>query len=419
MAQFLTTEERVRLIGLVASLYDFTDSGVRGRRIFLQEIAGLGLMVPHLNLEGTPTQASGDVVGKLERYGELPDRDAYHALGSLLHAILGTGELDSGDATFVADLIIRYSLVNDLDYLDEIRNKYEISTAPGQGVKIAAHIPLGEVKKSISPEPEFFPLIKDSTGLESIINSEDNFLDIHMARGAVYCSAAVGRVEIPQGEAVGTAFLIGPKLVMTNQHVVDNQDILNQVVVRFDYVNDRSGIAQRGKVIQAVPDFYCSSPAEELDYALFKLAECPLADVAFGKGGDEKSMAELSELGKHLGYLPLTPRQPLVDKRVNVLQHPDGKTLKVVMTQNYIVHVTDNRVQYVADTMEGSSGSPVFNNEWQVIALHHSGAPYPPDDVASISKKLWKGKFRVNEGIPMRAILADIKKKDLMRHMPK
>jgi endonuclease G, mitochondrial len=94
--------------------------------------------------------------------------------------------------------------------------------------------------------------------------------------------------------------------------------------------------------------------------------------------------------------------------------------MKVVMTQNYVAgDMTETGVHYVADTMEGSSGSPVFNRNWEIVALHHSGKPFPKESVASAGKRLWKGKFRVNEGVPIRAILADFKKKGLDRHLPK
>jgi hypothetical protein len=32
-------------------------------------------------------------------------------------------------------------------------------------------------------------------------------------------------------------------------------------------------------------------------------------------------------------------------------------------------------------------------------------------------KKVWKGHFRVNEGIPMKAILEDFRRKDIYRYL--
>ena len=114
----------------------------------------------------------------------------------------------------------------------------------------------------------------------------------------------------------------------------------------------------------------------------------------------------------------LSPLILVEDQRVNILQHPNGQPMKVVMTQNYVCHTTETRVQYVADTMAGSSGSPVFNNRWEVVALHHSGSPYPPEAVADKVKKAWKGRFRVNEGVLMKAILKDFKAKGIDNHLP-
>jgi V8-like Glu-specific endopeptidase len=35
--------------------------------------------------------------------------------------------------------------------------------------------------------------------------------------------------------------------------------------------------------------------------------------------------------------------------------------------------VGGGRVHYLTDTLKGSSGSPVFNSNWEVVALHHRG----------------------------------------------
>ena len=132
-----------------------------------------------------------------------------------------------------------------------------------------------------------------------------------------------------------------------------------------------------------------------------------------------KSMQDLIRIGKHRGYIELSgDLDPIENTRANIIQHPNERTLKVVMTQNRIVKVTKERVQYVADTMNGSSGSPVFNERWHIIALHHSGSPYPPEALIDTAKKAWKGKFRVNEGIPIRAILEDFEKRGILSDLP-
>ena len=70
------------------------------------------------------------------------------------------------------------------------------------------------------------------------------------------------------------------------------------------------------------------------------------------------------------------------------------------MQNNFVKYANAQRVQYVTSTLPGSSGSPVFNDEWDVIALHHAGGWLPEGETSLVY-------FR-NEGIAMRAILKDL-----------
>ena len=208
--------------------------------------------------------------------------------------------------------------------------------------------------------------------------------------------------------------------LLTNQHILKEKGYLEDAVARFGYEVDSSGVVQGGKVIGFDPNFYYSRPAEELDYALVSLVKEPLTHPSSGDDLQDKTKAELVLMGKHRGYLSLAPRLIVEYDRVNIIQHPDGDPMKVVMTQNYVVlDMANSRVQYVADTMPGSSGAPVFNQKWDVVALHHSGGPYPSEMIVDTLKKAWKGRFRVNEGIPMRAILHDFKDRGLDRYLPR
>ncbi len=72
--------------------------------------------------------------------------------------------------------------------------------------------------------------------------------------------------------------------------------------------------------------------------------------------------------------------------------------------------MSDTRVHYLADTLPGSSGSPVLNRHWEVIALHHSGGAHPPIKATLDLQKILKGHYKFNEGIPMRAIMPQIER---------
>ena len=62
---------------------------------------------------------------------------------------------------------------------------------------------------------------------------------------------------------------------------------------------------------------------------------------------------------------------------VNIIQHPGDGEKKLSYLANEVVYFGENRVQYLTDTEPGSSGSPVFDMQWRLIALHHSGGHLP------------------------------------------
>jgi V8-like Glu-specific endopeptidase len=59
--------------------------------------------------------------------------------------------------------------------------------------------------------------------------------------------------------------------------------------------------------------------------------------------------------------------------RVNIVQHPMGGHKQIALYHNIVLYVGENRIQYLTDTLPGASGSPVFDSDWNVVALHHSG----------------------------------------------
>ncbi len=60
---------------------------------------------------------------------------------------------------------------------------------------------------------------------------------------------------------------------------------------------------------------------------------------------------------------------------VSIIQHPGGEPKQISVRENQLVELAETRLIYLCDTAPGSSGSPVFNDSWQVVGLHHSGVP--------------------------------------------
>ena len=57
---------------------------------------------------------------------------------------------------------------------------------------------------------------------------------------------------------------------------------------------------------------------------------------------------------------------------VNIIQHPRGRPKEVAIKDNHVIKADSVVVHYACSTEPGSSGSPVFNNQWEPVALHHA-----------------------------------------------
>ncbi len=197
---------------------------------------------------------------------------------------------------------------------------------------------------------------------------------------AAKAAQAVCRVENKAG--MGTGFLIGPNLVLTNHHVVPTAELATKTKVRFGYRRDQSGKLHKGERYQVLKALQRSS-IEDLDYVVLEVEGSP----------GEKA---------HIGYLEPLAEEIELNSRLYIIQHPKGAPQQVVLHGNKVTYVADDqrRVQYMTNTERGSSGSPVFNEWWEVVALHHSARPTP-----EIPETIY---IRGNEGIPTAAILPEI-----------
>ncbi len=405
--QFLSVPDRQKLARIIENLYDMSMGPAA--RFSLLDRAGLRRFVPGTDLAAAPGVLAGVLIGKLEPYGMLPNQPNFHALGALVNYALTQPDTAQDDAHFLAGILVKYQLIADAEYLDTLRTDYHLDVQPVRQVDPNLLPPTEP--PAPAAEPAFEPVVGNQEALERIVNSEDNFLDTDMLAGAIYSAQAVGRIELPRGRAHGTGFLVGPDLILTNYHVFKSKEQLETAVIRFDYHANADGVVTAGRLFEFVPDFYIGSPDTELDFALVKVKGEPLAERKMGPEEEGLGYLELLRRGKHRGYLLVSPAKIVEQERINIIQHPNGNPQKIVLTQNYVLaDMSADRVHYLADTQPGSSGSPVLNRHWEVVALHHSGGAHPPIKATVDLQKILKGHYKFNEGIPMRAIMPKIER---------
>jgi endonuclease G, mitochondrial len=206
---------------------------------------------------------------------------------------------------------------------------------------------------------------------------------------------AIGLVEVNTATASGsgTGFLVSPRLLLTNQHVIGDAMTARSSVVTFDREMDECGMPRATTTYRLDPDA-CAlfSPEATLDYALVAL------------GPRISGEASLQELG--FCTISDTPDRHVVGMNVNIIQHPNGWPKTTTLRNNLLTFRTDRTLLYETDTEPGASGSPVFSDGWDVVALHHYGAP--TDDTDENGRPIPN---KLNEGIRISAIVRDLKAK--------
>lgn len=254
--------------------------------------------------------------------------------------------------------------------VDEVRNCSE----PG-------HMPSNEILRGLieRPAPVVAEELTDSIVNEALIGTAD-FLSVEFLERGALAARSVGRILIETAsarQALGTGFLVGPGLLLTNEHVLTSARRAARCTLQMDYELRLFGAPRPPQEFALLPEtFFLAN--EDLDFALV-------------------AVAPISNLGMALadyGWLPLNEAQGKIsisDKdHINIVQHPRGEEKQVVLRNNRVLDMRTGNdakdanmgsfLHYEADTDKGSSGSPVLSDLWQVVALHHSGVPRPHPD---------------------------------------
>ncbi len=213
--------------------------------------------------------------------------------------------------------------------------------------------------------------------VEAVIG-EPNFKNIWWMEKALQASKAVARVKLPAGSATG--FLIAPDILMTNNHVFENKEDAADATIQFNYRLIADGSPAPVDEWECNPDeLFKTNPS--LDYSIVRLKA----------KGDKKA-------GDTHGFFNLRHGVDAVaNQRVNIIQHPGGRFQEIAFRDNLIKDVADTYIQYLTDTDYGSSGSPVLDDWFNVIALHNQRVRDPNDPY----------RWYRNQGFRVTAILSD------------
>jgi hypothetical protein len=188
---------------------------------------------------------------------------------------------------------------------------------------------------------------------------------------ALAARSAVGRIESPQGTAIGTGVLIGKNLLLTCDHIF-NKSQAKQAWVRFNYTSGSYPLDSN--VFEL--DLDTATRSSQLDYALVRV-----------KGEPKQRTANLIDA--------------ILDsnQEIRLIHHPQGQYI-VISGLGQIVQVGDDYIDHNVSTDEGSSGAPIFNWDWQLVAIHRGNL-----GIGRAGRSLEPG---TTSGVPLRAFWKNI-----------
>jgi V8-like Glu-specific endopeptidase len=197
--------------------------------------------------------------------------------------------------------------------------------------------------------------VPDAPRLEKILGPQDNLLKINWLKQALSAARAVCRVVCSDGE-LGTGFLIEGGYLITNNHVILDAKMAADTRIEFNYELDANGQIKSRSTYRLNADSFVSSPDAELDFVRVKVID-----------DTSQPLAQWGHLRFASGSIPV------VGEPATIIQHPKGQDKQIALNANEVISVWKQYLFYNTDTEPGSSGAPVFNRNWEVMAVHHAG----------------------------------------------
>lgn len=231
---------------------------------------------------------------------------------------------------------------------------------------------------------KFGEVVVKADELEGLVNVRARCAEpIPFMKGLRKSVMLVGRIE-REGLALGTGILLNRNQLLTNWHVVSHSQDFENLIVSFGHFLNEANVIEYDYVAK-VKKLLASSDESLLDYALLEIED-------FGKYDNLINPAS-------------NIAQPVEDRIVNMLHYPHGQPLSLSTQGNWVKKVQGEKMLYFTGTEPGSSGAPIFNDNWELIALHRSNNPFPPANFLD--------NIQANEAILISAIFDDLKRKNI------
>ena len=287
--------------------------------------------------------------------------DIYEAIGAIDYAqmpllLAGLPGANSTRITFTLASVeqLKAHGLDDAGFFEELEQRFP---ARKSLIKASRDAYLGDMAEEPDlqpPDTGSLPVAdSDVSAQEKIMGDRPTFLDVdYLVQGARIAKAVVKlRMQFAAGWYNGSAFLIAPDRLLTAHHnfFLADGEKATAVTAQLDYERAFDGPEPEGTTLTCRVDTIRGEAAD--DWAVIDLP-APL-------------------LGRPIVRFSETPAK--AGDSVAIIQHPNGMVKQVALHNNLVTFADANRLQYLTDTLPGSSGAPVLDNRWRVVGLHHAG----------------------------------------------
>jgi hypothetical protein len=321
------------------------------------------------------------------------NRDRWR-LATAAEAYIALGKL--GKAT---DLIQKYCRDNEVDafelgsFLRQLKEVWQFSPENEQQGQILAVVQTELMQRQgcqMTLSAADMPLLKlaNEGKLEKVFGP-DSYKPLAWLITLLERCKCVARIANKMGRCLGTGFVVhggdfhpqwhGQFYVLTNAHVISD-DTEVQPALRSDraQISFECWLGHEKKY--DVAKIVWSSPPGKFDATLVELSP-KLTDCV----GHEKWLGVKSD-----------------QKGVYLIGHPLGLGLSISLHDNKFLGYYKPKLYYRTPSEPGSSGSPVFDENWDFIGLHRAGSFEMPNPDGS------QGNIEANEGLSLEEIRSEI-----------
>jgi hypothetical protein len=322
-----------------------------------------------------PETIAGDILARVRNLHETVDTSTTSLTWDYATAVEACVALDEKEE--LLEWLLRYVASEGVDAFElastqrQLREVWQLSATETLGAQVLPLLTAELMRReggglSQSPEefrpPRHLQELDHEGKLEAILGTT-RYVTYQWWLQALDRCRAVARITDDYGRAVGTGFLVrgtdlheklgGETLLLTNAHVMSPNP--KAAPLRPAYARVTFTVVEGSPSSGVKEVIWTSGPwPGELDASLVRLDSVPAKAVP----------------------CPVCP-EPVdstpANQRFYIIGHPEGEVLSLSVQDNLLLDVSPPYLHYRTPTEKGSSGSPVFNDRWELVGLHHLG----------------------------------------------